>query len=117
MNTQVENNLKDLFQMLGKGQFVEAMEKYLAPNVVLQEANETPKEGKEYCINVEKEVLEGVGEFIGYNVKNYAVNGNQSFYEAVMEYKEKNGNYVKVEQAVASKWENGKIVSERYYHA
>ena len=115
--TTIENNLQDLLGLLKNGQFIEAQEKYLADNVTLIEGNAAPKTGKELVINLEKEVLAGVGEFIRYEVTDYAVNGNVSFYEGVMEYIQKDGQHITVEQAVVDRWEEGKIVSERFYHA
>ena len=113
----IESNLHDLFDILSRGQFVEAMQKYHHDDVVLREGNGDPKHGKAFCIAFEEEVLKNVGEFIRYEVLDYAVNGDTSFYEAVMEYKEINGNHVRVEQAVVSKWSDDTIVSERFYHA
>ncbi|MFY0593743.1 SnoaL-like domain-containing protein [Roseivirga sp.] len=115
--SNIEENLKDLLSLLSKGQFIEAQEKYLSDDVTLTEGNDTPKAGKANVIAQEKEVLSGVGEFIRYEASNTAVNGNVSFYEGVMEYIQKDGVHVKVEQTVVDKWENGKIVSERFYHA
>ncbi len=116
-NTNVEENLKDLLGLLAQGQFIVAQEKYLADNVSLTEGNAPAKTGKELVIAEEQAVLAGVGEFIRYEVTDYAVNGDVSFYEGVMEYVQKDGVHVKVEQAVIDRWENGKIVSERFYHA
>lgn len=117
MNHSIETNLKDIFSLLSKGQFIEAMEKHLHAEVQLREVNAEPKVGKDHCISVEKEILKGVGEFIQYTVSDYAINGDVSFYEAVMEYKEVDGTHVKVEQSVVSRWKDGKIINERYYHA
>ena len=113
----IEQNVKVLFEMLGQGQFVEAQEKFLHNDAILVEGNATPKQGKALIIEQEKEVLAGVGEFVGYQVTDFAVSEGRSYYEAVMEYVEKSGNKVKVEQAVVSDWEDGKIVKERFYHA
>ncbi len=56
-------------------------------------------------------------EFIGYEVGNYAVNGNHTFYDAVMTLKLKDGSIMVSEQTVATEWKDGKIYRERYYHA
>ncbi|MDN5202026.1 nuclear transport factor 2 family protein [Fulvivirgaceae bacterium BMA10] len=117
MAKEIRENLDDLFEILSKGQFLEGMEKYLHDDVVLREGNAEPKVGKAHCMALEKEVLEGVGEFIRYEVSSSAVANDTSFYEAIMEYKEKNGNHVKVEQAVVSQWKDGKIIHERFYHS
>ena len=103
--------------MLAQGQFVEAQEKFLHNEVQLIEGNSDPKQGKEFCIQAEKEVLAGVKEFIGYTVGKSAVSKGVSFYEGIMEYVETGGNRVKVEQSVVTLWEDGQIIKERYYHA
>lgn len=114
---QIARNLQDLLEMLGSGKFLEAQEKYLHEDVALIEGNAPPKYGKAYCMQAEAELLENVGEFIGYTVSKHAVNEGISFYEAVMEYVEKDGTHVRVEQAVVSTWTNGQIIEERYYHS
>jgi hypothetical protein len=113
----IKKNLKEVLNMLGQGQFIEAQEKFLHNDVQLIEGNSEPKQGKELCIRLEKEVLSGVKEFIGYTVNHSAVSKGVSFYEGTMEYVETSGNRVKVEQSVVTQWEDGQIVMERYYHA
>ncbi len=113
----VERNLLENLALLKEGKFLEAQHRFLADNVKLYEGNNPPKEGKDYCIAEEEKVLAGVGEFIRYEVKDYAVSEGVSFYEGIMEYVEKNGTHVRVDQAVVTHWENGKIISERFYHA
>ena len=113
----LETNLRDLFEMLSKGLFIEAMLKYHHDDVTLREGNAPPKQGKEHCIALEKEVLATVAEFTRYEVLGYAIGGDTTYYEAIIEYKETSGNHVKVEQAVVSQWRDDNIISERFYHA
>ncbi len=117
MENQIKEGLRDLKELLGKGQFLEAMDKYLADDVVLQEANETPKVGKDVCIKAEEELLSNVSEFIRYDIKNESVSGDLSYYEAIMEFKTKDGQHHKFEQVNRTQWRDGKIINERYYHA
>ena len=117
MNNSIENALIDLKELLGKGKFIEAMEKYLDDNVILQEANNTPKIGKEVALNAEKELLDTVTEFIKYDIKNISISGNTSYYDAIMEFKTNDGQHHRFEQVNRTEWKNGKIINERYYHA
>jgi hypothetical protein len=57
---------------------MKAMEKYLADDVVLQEANNEPKLGKEVCLQAEKELLATVTNFSKYKMKNIAFEGGTS---------------------------------------
>ena len=118
MDNLIEKNLTHIHELLGEGKFIEAMETYLHDNVELQEANGNPKKGKAYCIKFEDDFINNdLEEFIGYEVGNYAVNGNHTFYDAVMTLKLKNGTTMVSEQIVATEWKDGKIYRERYYHS
>ena len=109
-------NLDQVLHLLGKGQFIDAMTTYFADDVVIQEVGQAPKEGKAHCISVEEELLQGVSEFIQYTSHSRAASGDKTFYEATMEFKTKDGQHIKQQQAVVSTWRDGKIVDERYYH-
>ena len=114
---QIETALDDLLAMLAAGQFLEAQEKYLDDQAVLQEGNDAPKQGKALVMEAESKLLETVTEFRGYTVGASAISGNKSFYEGVMEFVVESGEVVRVEQVVVDTWVDGKIVHERFYHA
>ncbi len=114
----IENNLKHIFDLLAEAKFIEAMETYLHEDVTLQEANDEPKHGKQFCIDFENDFINNkLAEFIRYEVGNHAVNGNFSYYDAIMELKLKDGSTMLSEQVVVTEWKDGKIYKERYYHA
>lgn len=114
---QIRAALKDLKSLLSKGDFIVAMEKYLDKDVILQEANNEPKVGKDVALQAEKELLATVTAFAGYTMKNVAVRGNTSYYEAVMEFTTNDGVQHRFEQVNRTKWKNGLITNERYFHA
>ncbi len=118
MENAIEKNLKHIFDLLKEAKFIEAMNLYLHDDVTLQEANGDPKHGKAFCVKFEQDFIDNqLAEFVRYEVGNYAVNGNHSYYDAVMELKLKNGETMLSEQIVATEWKDGKIYKERYYHA
>jgi hypothetical protein len=47
-------------------------------------------------------------EFVGYKVGQYAVQGNHSYYDAVMTLKLNDGSTMVSEQVVATEWKDGK---------
>jgi hypothetical protein len=118
MENQIEQNLVHIHELLAKGEFMEAMGTYLHDDVELREANGDPKVGKEFCLKFEDDFIKNdVKEFVGYKVGNYAVQGNLSFYDAVMTLKLNDGSTMVSEQVVATEWKDGKIYRERYFHA
>lgn len=110
------SQLNTLLGMLEQGQFVEGMEAFFAPDVTIQEVGQAPKTGRDLTIEVEKELLEGVSEFIQYSAHSIGAGGDKTFYEATMEFKTTDGQHVVQNQAVVTTWKDGKIVDERYYH-
>ena len=118
MTDQIEKKLLHIHGLLAEAKFIEAMETYLHDDVELREANNEPKKGKQFNINFENDFINNqLAEFIRYDVKTYAVQGNHSFYTAEMELKLKDGSTMLSEQVVATEWKDGKIYRERYYHA
>jgi len=118
MEKQIEKNLKHIHALLAKGEFIEAMETYLHDDVELREANDKAKVGKAFCIKFEDDFIKNdLKEFVGYEVGNYAVQDNLSFYDAVMTLKLNDGSTMVSEQVIATEWKDGKIFRERYYHS
>ena len=110
-------NANEVLEMLAEGKFIEAMEKHLAEDVQLIEGNSPAKVGKQFCLEKEQELLDTVTKFTGYKVlSGPAVQGNTTFYEAVMEFTTNDGVDHKFEQVVRTQWKNGQIINERYYH-
>ena len=118
LEEHIEENLKDIHSLLEKGGFIEAMETYLHDDVQLREGNNAPKIGKAACMAAEHDLIDNhLEEFISYKIGDYAIQGNHSFYDAVMTLKMKDGSTMVSEQVVATEWKDGKIFRERYYHA
>lgn len=118
MANPIKKKLKHIHDLLAEAKFIEAMETYLHDDVELIEGNNEPKIGKQFNLDFENDFINNqLAEFIRYDVKDVAVQGDMSFYTAVMELKLKDGSTMLSEQAVATKWKDGKIYRERYYHA
>ncbi len=122
VNTQQELELlakaNAVTNLLAEGKFIDAMEEYLADDVQLFEGNNPAKIGKEFCLAEEHKLLDTVVAFHGYKVlSGPAVKDDTTFYEAVMEFRTNDGTEHRFEQVVRTKWQDGKIISERYYHA
>lgn len=112
----LQTALNDLHALLAKGMFLEAMDRFLDDDVVLREGDTEPKRGKQFCMDFEAKFLEDVAEFGGYHVSSVGFGDNTTYYQAVMEYTQKDGTKVRVDQCVVDTWRDGKIVSEHFYH-
>ena len=117
LDQEILDNVNEVLGMLAEGKFIEAMQKHLHEEVSLYEGNNPPKKGKAYCILKEEELLATVTEFIRYElISGPAVKNDTSFYETIMEFVTADGQKHTFEQVVRTKWQDGKIINERYYH-
>ena len=108
---------QEIYDMLGKGQLLEAFDKYYGDNVVITEPRGT-WEGKTACRAHEEEFLSMVKEFHGMGVTGLSSDEENGvvFHETWMDVTFQDGNRMKMEQVGVQKWEGDKIVHERFYY-
>lgn len=118
MNTDTRTRLTEMLQMLKQGMMTEGQQKYFADDVVTQEGNDAPVVGKQAAIDRLAKFREtlGIVGFVSYKVGSVAVEGDVSFYTAVLSVKLKTGETINLEQVVHTEWKAGMITKERYYH-
>jgi hypothetical protein len=117
---EVREVLNEMLGILQEGRMTEGQEVYFADDVVTQEGNSPALTGKQAAIERLNNFREsiGVAEFISYKIGDVAVDGNTSFYDAVLTLKLNNGETISLEQVVKTVWnDEGKIVFERYFHS
>jgi ketosteroid isomerase-like protein len=112
----IEQRLQDLFAHIRQGRILEAMNEFYDQHVAMQENANPPTVGLPANIEREKQFLNGVKEWKGFEVTSYAVGDDVTFYEAVLDFIAANGQPVHLEQVDVAKWRNGKIVHERFYY-
>ena len=82
----------------------------------MQDNANAPTNGLAANIEREKQFLNGVKEWKGFNVTATAVGDKVTFYEGTLEFIATSGQSVHMEQVSDAKWKNGKIVHERFYY-
>ena len=113
----IKTLVDDLNSMIMSGKSLEAFEKYYADNVTMQENNEPPRVGKAANRKFEQEFMAGITEFHGAKVLGVAVGANLSMVEWWMDMTHKVYGRTKKSQVAIQRWENGRIVSERFYYS
>jgi len=117
MSTQnLQQRLQDLFGYVRQGKIIEAMNEFYDQDTAMQENANPPTKGLAANIEREKQFLNNVKEWKGFNVTSSAVGDNVTFYECTLDFIATNGQPVHMEQVSVAKWKNGKIVHERYYY-
>lgn len=109
---------QELQTMMAQGQMLEAFDKFYADDVVMVEATGEVREGKAYNREFEIKWLESVEGIHGGGVT--AMTSNEETGHTCTEtwgdFAFKGGQRMKMEEVSVKKWENGKIVHERFYY-
>jgi ketosteroid isomerase-like protein len=113
--TQTNVRIEALYDYIRTGRILEAMDEFYADNVVMTEPYHTT-EGKAANIEREKQFLASVKSWEQFDVKATAIDGNVSLSEQQMQWTTTEGKVMHVEQIAVARWENGKIVHERFYY-
>ena len=114
--SNLQQRLQGLLDHIGNGKVIEAMNEFYDRDTVMQDNANPPTKGLASNIEREKQFLNGVKEWKGFNVKASASGDNVTFYECTMDFIATNGQPVHMEQVSVAKWSNGKIVHERFYY-
>ena len=106
----------ELHARVARGELLEAFDQYYADDVSMQENLNEPVAG--HAANREREVafLDSIAEVHGYDVHAVAADGDTTFVESTFRFTSKAGDEVALTQVARSRWRDGKIVEERFYH-
>lgn len=112
------DNLKlvnELNGMILQGQVMDAFEKFYAENVSMSDNNQNPMIGKDANRERELAFVNGVSEWLGAEVLAVTATGDVTMVEWMFHYKHKEWGEKKYYQVAVQRWENGKIIDERFY--
>lgn len=112
----LQQRLNDLIGHIHQGKIIEAMNEFYDKDAVMQDNANPPTRGLAANIEREKQFLSGVKEWKGFTVTATGGGENATFYESAMDFITTEGRAVHLEQVAIAKWENGKIVHERFYY-
>jgi len=107
---------EELNEMIRAGKALEAFDRFYADDVVMGENDEEPSKGKALNRKREEEFFGSVAEVHDLSVISSAAGDDISFSEWSFDLTFKNGPRVNWTQTAVRRWENGRVVSERFYH-
>lgn len=118
MNTQTDLHslAEDLHARVARGKLLSAFDEHYAEDVSMQENLSEPVVG--HAANREREIafLDSIAEVHGYDVHAIAAHGDTTFVESTFHFTNTDGDKVSLAQVARSRWRDGKIVDERFYH-
>ena len=98
------------------GNILGAFEKHYADDVVMQENANEPVRGKDANRKREQDFVDSIAEFHGADVTAVGIGDGVSLSEWWMDVTFKDGNRTKLQQTAVRRWQDGKVVHERFYY-
>lgn len=116
MNT-ISEKVHELNKMIIRGELLEALDKFYADDVVMQENDLEPTNGKWANREREKEFLENVTEFRSAKSLKVSIGSDISMVEWHFDYTHKEWGVRDYRQVSVQEWKEGKIIREKFYYA
>ncbi len=114
--TKIRGNVDELLNLIRQGRLGDGLQQFYAVDVIMQENGNEPTRGRDANLAREKEFLAKVKTWNGFDVKSVAVDGNLAFIECVLDFVSTDDERVVIEQVSVQRWQEGKIVNERFYY-
>jgi ketosteroid isomerase-like protein len=105
----------DLIRLVEDGKMLEAMTKYYAENVAMQENVFPPTVG--FAANYEREfAFYGSLRALKFTHASVVVDGDRAVINWVFDYTTADGKQYRMDEVAVQTWQHGKIVHERYIY-
>ncbi len=114
--TDVKMMADDLNALIVKGKLLEAFDKYYADDVSMQENNAAPRVGKDANRKGEEAFVNGLTEIRSIKLLGTTYGDNISTSEMFMDVTHKDWGTITKTQVAVQRWQDGKIVSEKFYY-
>jgi ketosteroid isomerase-like protein len=115
---KLKENVDGYFDLLNKGQAMDAFEKYYSDDIVMQENSEEPRVGKDANRKFEIEFFSSIEEMHGSEIKAVSINEETGhvFIQSAMDATFKGMGRFLMEEVQVQTWKDGKIVNERFFY-
>ncbi|MGB0982868.1 MAG: proprotein convertase P-domain-containing protein [Saprospiraceae bacterium] len=111
----LKEKLVNLDELVSKGKFEEAIEKYFHPRVVSLSNHDDVIIGKEDKLLSMRNFKESMARFNHIGVRQQAIGDNVTMSEYLFDFVYKFGKRVIKEEIIRRIWEDGMVIEERYY--
>lgn len=114
--TDLRSRVNELNQMILQGEILEAFEKFYAEDIVMEEEGEK-RVGKEANREYEEQFVNSLTEFRGADVLAVGVDeeNQTTFVEWYFDFTLEGVGDLEFNQVAVQRWEDGKIVNEKFY--
>lgn len=109
-------NVNELIALVEQGKFLEAIEKFYAPDATMQENMGLIRAGLPALLENERQVLARVPDIHLERVDSLVVDGDRAAINWVFGFTDANGGKIRLDEIAYQVWQDGKIVRERFYY-
>jgi hypothetical protein len=107
--------LEEFITMVETNKHIEAIEKFYADTVVIQDNLSSEVRGKNKQIENEQRLLSKVKKMYSYCIRPYHLTDDCVAIKWRFRFEFKNNTFIEIEEIAWQKWENGKIVKEQFF--
>ncbi len=109
--------VEDFQSLVKQGKTLEAIEKYYADDIQIQENSEAPRVGKQAMLQREKGLLDQI-KSIKFDILSSVIDEAKGLVlgEMQINYETLSGHTRQISEAFVQHWKNGKVVFERFYY-
>ena len=113
----LEQSVKKLFELVTTGNTVQAMKLFYAGDVTMQENEDPPRIGKQFCINHEKKLLENTKD-LSIKIMNQAIDALNDvvFTEMEINFISSKGVRLNLKEISIQHWRDDQVVKEKFYY-
>jgi hypothetical protein len=102
--------------MVEDGKFIEAMERFYAPEATAQENNESPRIGLPALLENERKTLAAFGRAEAKCVRPIVIDGDNVVIHWVFTFARPSGGAIRLEELAQQVWRAERLVSERFFY-
>jgi len=109
-------NVKKLIELVERGEFLEAIEKFYATEASMQENLQAPRVGLPALLAGERQALQRFKILHQHRAASFVVDGDRAAVNWIFEITEQDGNRYILDEIAYQAWRDDKIVRERFYY-
>lgn len=113
-----KENVEKLIELVQRGEFLEAIEKFYAPQATMQEnlQSATVRTGLAALLEGERQALARFKILHQHRAASFVVDGNRAAINWIFEVTEQSGRHYILDEIAYQEWQDGKIIRERFYY-
>ena len=108
--------VQDFITTVERGNYIEAIEQFYAPDASMQENSQPPRRGRDTLLAYERAVIAACSAMRTLPVQSWLVDGDFVVIHWVFEFTRLSGKTMRIDELAHQRWEGEKIMEERFFY-